>query len=580
MRRLLLAFTLLAAASPAAAQDPAPPDSTPYASVLPRDVATRVAAMYNRDAAIRTTGRLDIPAEQVVGGDVAVLGGPLVIAGRVRGSVVVVNGDAEIRPGAQVDGDLVVVGGLLRGRSDGLVGGDVVWHREPLDYRLEQQRLVLGAGGLDLATDLEAWTRRWRRPESASRLVIGAGTYNRVEGLPVQIGPSFRHHDGWGRARLDVYGIFRSANSFEWEDENLGYDVHARSDWVGTLPFGVSLRAYDVVSPVERWHLRDTEVGLASFFLHKDYRDYYDRKGAGGSVRVGPESHQLELGIARERWGARDERDPWTLFRSGRPWRPNPDMDQGVVNLLTAALTLDTRTDAANPWSGWLIAADIEHGRSGALALAPASPLSRLSESGPVDIAYTRAFVDLRRYNRVSPRGQLNLRMVAGGWLAGDDLPLQRRLSLGGPGTLPGFDFRRARSGREDVLQCGSDSAPDGLPAECDRVMLVQAEYRGDLHLRLGSRGDLDLGRDGGWRFDFERPGAWVVFTNAGRGWLVGGERVGELQYGSAQFPPLNTFRTDVGAGLDFGLFGLYVAKSVSHTDEPVNFFIRLRHRF
>jgi hypothetical protein len=70
------------------------------------------------------------------------------------------------------------------------------------------------------------------------------------------------------------------------------------------------------------------------------------------------------------------------------------------------------------------------------------------------------------------------------------------------------------------------------------------------------------------------------VFADAGRGWLVGPGRVGDIQYRAAQVPALRTFRTDVGAGLDFDVIGFFVAKSTSHPDESANFFVRLRHRF
>ena len=56
--------------------------------------------------------------------------------------------------------------------------------------------------------------------------------------------------------------------------------------------------------------------------------------------------------------------------------------------------------------------------------------------------------------------------------------------------------------------------------------------------------------------------------------------RVGDLQYHATQFPSLNTFRTDVGAGVDFDVIGFFIAKSTSHPDESMNFFVRLRHRF
>jgi hypothetical protein len=35
-----------------------------------------------------------------------------------------------------------------------------------------------------------------------------------------------------------------------------------------------------------------------------------------------------------------------------------------------------------------------------------------------------------------------------------------------------------------------------------------------------------------------------------------------------------------VGVGLDIAGVGIYAAKAVSSSHEPVNFFVRLRHRF
>ena len=52
------------------------------------------------------------------------------------------------------------------------------------------------------------------------------------------------------------------------------------------------------------------------------------------------------------------------------------------------------------------------------------------------------------------------------------------------------------------------------------------------------------------------------------------------LQYGRRDFPPLSTYRTDLGAGLDFGLIGIYMAKALSVPQEQLNVFLRVRHRF
>src|SRR5205809_5212761 len=51
-------------------------------------------------------------------------------------------------------------------------------------------------------------------------------------------------------------------------------------------------------------------------------------------------------------------------------------------------------------------------------------------------------FFDIRHYARISPSGRINVRLVGGGWVGGDPLPLQRRLSLGGPDPMPGHPFR------------------------------------------------------------------------------------------------------------------------------------------
>ena len=114
-----------------------------------------------------------------------------------------------------------------------------------------------------------------------------------------------------------------------------------------------------------------------------------------------------------------------------------------------------------------------------------------------------------------------------------------------------------------------------GYPGQCERMALAQVEYRGDLHF--------DLFTD--WEDDHymrsHSDGVWVFFADAGRGWLVGQTtNADSMTYTRDQLPSLSTFRTDLGVGLDFGIFGLYVAKAMSAPREPANFFVRIRHRF
>jgi hypothetical protein len=200
---------------------------------------------------------------------------------------------------------------------------------------------------------------------------------------------------------------------------------------------------------------------------------------------------------------------------------------------------------------------------------------------------YGRALLDLRRYNRLTPDAQLNLRVVAGGRVHGGPLPAQRRLSVSGPGALSGFDFRHpAGPGAADVAQCGGGAlAPAGTPAECERIAVVQAEYRSDVRLSLFGEG---AGGEPRFRRGLRTEFTWVLFADAGRGWLVG-PRADGLRYPGGAVPGLDTFLTDVGAGIDFGHphgrrdvgpFGVYVAKSVSRPDQAANLVVRLQRRF
>jgi len=54
----------------------------------------------------------------------------------------------------------------------------------------------------------------------------------------------------------------------------------------------------------------------------------------------------------------------------------------------------------------------------------------------------SRVWLDVRRYDRWNPSVRTSARVLAGGWVGGDPLPIQRRLSLGGPDLFPGYGFR------------------------------------------------------------------------------------------------------------------------------------------
>jgi hypothetical protein len=422
---------------------------------------------------------------------------------------------------------------------------------------------------------------------SASISVTSGGGYNRVEGMPVLIGPVVQTRLGTTRLRISALGLLRSAGTFRLDGDNVGHDLRLAALFDPAERTSIVARAYDVVDAVEDWQIPRDEAGLAALFFRSDFRDHYGRHGASVTgTYAASRRATLIASFVRERWHSREVRDVLTVFRNGKAWRPNPSVDEGLFRIATTGLTYDTRNDPRHPTTGWLVRAEYELGSGRTETFGATSDVAR-SSAPEAETTYGRLFVDVRRHFRLSPTKQLSGRLVLGGWMHGDELPLQRRLSVSGVGTVPGIDFREPSLG-PDVGQCSTAPAPAGDPAQCERALLAQVEYRIGLRSRPGSI----LGRTVRIRSRaFTLNPSLVVFADAGRGWLLEPRRsdnspgtplapVDDLVYPASAIPPPGTFRTDVGVGVDLGLFGIYAAKSLSESGEPVNIFLRARRRF
>lgn len=535
-----------------------------------RSVAAQAVNLWNATSTTRVIGAYDVPAGGEAQGTIGVLNGPVTIAGTVSGSLVAINADVRLMSGARVNGDVIVVGGSVH-RDDGVtISGETRVQAELLRYtldgdRIEPEGFVPGEWRPRIG-DGDAGRRAY-----TDLFFIAARTYNRVEGLPVLIGPRFRRTTDWGRIDVDALGVVRIAEPIRWDRGTIGHDAKAELRLGRDYGLTVGGRLFDVVQPVESWQLRDSEVGLLAFLMRRDLRDHYGRHGAEGSIggRIGEEV-ALQFAFGSERWRSVNTRNAMSLFNDRKAWRENSDMDIGTMDLMSVRLHIDTRERLRAPWlGGWYVAADIEKGR-GTLnrTVSPA-----FGYAAAADVEYTRGFVDARRYTNLSPGTQLNLRVVAGGQLGGNELPLQRKLSVGGPGSIEGYDFRRAYA-TGDVFTCGGAATMPGRPTLCDRIALAQVELRQDFHVSW-VRTDWD---DDWWRPGFNGRGQWVLFADAGRGWTVNGGTP-DVQFAKG-IPPLSSFRTSLGLGLDFGDLGIYFAKAVTDPEEKVNVLVRLGRRF
>jgi len=581
MRALLCTLCCLFGPALVAAQDTAiviQPESVGVVvppQELPRLVAEEAIRLYNAPTTTRLVGRARLPRGNEWRGNVAVRNGGAWVGGRVQGLLLVINGDAVLDSAAVIAGDVIVIGGTLARAPGASVGGEVRVYREPLAYRADGDAIAVAPA------NPRRWMRNlgveksWGTADSRSSLTLATGgTFNRVEGLPVVFGPLF----DWKlqqnvRLRVDALGVFRTAGDFTDKRSDLGYMLRTELRSGEVPAYGLEFRAYDLVTPVEDWGLRNAEVGWAAFLFQRDYRDYYLNKGIAGQAFLRPERPlSVTLELRRDWHSSVAARDPWTALRNDQAWRPNPPIDDGHYTTFSGLVTLDTRNDRLEPTAGWYLRARFENSRSKDVSPQPGVPTS-VRRPIPTDgsYAFTRAFFDFRRYARVSPSGRVNLRVLAGGWIGGDPLPLQQRLSLGGPDPLAGYGFRHTACNRDivDPVFAGT------LVAACDRVILVQAEYRGHMALHWSYKASRPQDEEAKSLFTLQGPDL-VVLGDAGQAWLVGS---GPGRLPSDRLPTLGSWIANLGLGVDWGGLGLYAAKAVT-AGERLRFTVRLDHRF
>ncbi len=578
LRCVLLGTLLLGAASSVRAQERGAPRVGP----LSPQVTAIVVDAWNTPGTQQVRGRFVVAVTDTIRTSLAVIGGPVIVSGTVLGDVTVINGDVRLDSTALVRGSVVVAGGVVVGRMRGHVEGDIEAWRSALAYREEDGRLIAD-DEITLFSRYALWRNRDKQG-FRDVLVSSAHTYNRVEGLAILAGPRLRLSRGTSRATFEALGIFRTGDRIAWERENLGHRLLAEfREGTDARYIAFGARHNDEIEAVEKWTLSDAETGLTSLLFARDYRDYWNRTGGSAFVRAGgAHGMSLQLSLGRERWESRDARNPYAMFRGGRDWRINPAAVEGTANILRLEGVIDTRNDPLNPRYGWYVRADYEAADvdvssqidSTLLALWVPQPW------GP-QLSYGRFFIDARRYNRVSPHSSVNLRLVTGGLLHGDGLPAQRRLSVSGAGALPGYAFR-GLEGSADVGMCNtaseSEFAAAGRPALCDRMLLLQAEWRGDFRIGLFGRAQRTDNRRW-YASGLTADGSWSIFANTGRGWLVGPNE-GDLDVPRSRVPLVTGFRSDVGAGLDFGVLGVYVAQPLQGPVRTPRVFARLGARF
>jgi hypothetical protein len=532
---------------------------------LPRDDARRLEAVIEHEDTRRYSGDATIDAGRVIDGPVYLERGILTVAGTIRGELIVVDGDVVFHQGARVTGDVTVIGGTTVDVGNATLAGTLTEYGEGFGLLAQAERLHDGRddwrGDWRDADRRDSWRDdRWSGQQADLAFRVTAN-YNRVEGLPIGIGPDIRS-GGSTPTRLEALAIWRTDVGPLTNTERMGYVGRLEQYLVGGLRVGGTVRS--TVDPIEGGSLTDLEASLAAAMLHDDLRDYYEREGWSAYVRVHPRRSPFDVTVEYrdERHATVSPRDPWTLFNRDDPWRYQPLVGEGRIRLVNGSASWDTRRGDEFVQSGWYVRAIVLRGVDGTLDLpTPGSP-SPLASSYDVS-GLSAGTIDVRRYAPVGWTGSLGLRFTAGGSLDEQPLAPQFQHALGGAGTLPGYPLLSVDCGARD-FSVGSGGERFFASYGCDRFALAQVEYRGGFDVRWG-RGDP---AERGW--DIDTSVDWTVFFDAARGWALGDD------------PNRADTETlyDAGAGVILGGFGIYGAVPLTGEDRELRLFVRLGPRF
>jgi hypothetical protein len=359
------------------------------------------------------SARLDLPRDSTITTSLVVLGRPTYLASRVQGDVVVIGADLFLRPGVQISGRAVAIGGTVAQTSLGRVDGEVVSLRdETFDVRDEGGRYAL--------------TPRSLRVESETSIPVfqlggfsglGLPKYDRVNGLS-----------------LPVVGLVTLANGrFELEPS-----VTYRSR-LGKLDPALDLRMGDTAGiqfigraardtrTNDAWIYRDYINSLLSFTVGTDTRNYFRSDIAEGRVvtHLGSETSRLMPFI-----GGRYERvhpvsavgNVFSLFgrhSQEHMARPNPLVQEGDIGSVLAGAEFTSRAGVVASAAR----AEVEQ----SVRAPGGSSFTQLTVHGTVEFPTVRDHRLRVRAHGVATRG--------------DSVPMARFAYLGGSGTLPIVDL-------------------------------------------------------------------------------------------------------------------------------------------
>jgi hypothetical protein len=294
------------------------------------------------------------------------------------------------------------------------------------------------------------------------------------------------------------------------------------------LPGALVLRAehFQRLTTFDAWKITTRENDFSSIVAASDQLDWWRERGFFVALDAETPSGRLggTLGYLDVTQSSERNRTPFALFGGDDEWRENPEIEEGRLRSLLLEAWLDTR-DVQSPLlpaPGWSFRWTWE-GAGEALG---------------GNVAFSRGSFDIRRYTRLGRDAWWDSRIVWKGPFGDDNLPPQRRVRLGGPGSLRGF---RAASFQGDAGIQAQSELRLPLPVN-DRIAVVFLSWH------------------------------WVGFVDLGR---------------VAEGGNWGNWHADLGTGISginiFSYIGVFIAHRITDLGGPEDgprFIVRLRRDF
>lgn len=265
-----------------------------------------------------------------------VLGRTAAIGGKVDGDVIVVGGDLHVRPGAEISGRGVAIGGGVYTSSLSFLGQGAQSFRD---------------NTYDIQRTPEGYSLAYRSlREDASPPLLFPGvyglrfpTYDRVNGISIPFGPSYTF--AGGRAELNAVATYRS---------DLGkIDPRLSGRFQLTRRLRAELEAERGTLSNDSWIWPHYVNSLSALVLGTDTRNYYRADRGQLTVHRLWEFTQARLepfvGFRDERsWAVGptvgETRGPWSAWNKTDilgMWRPNPQFERNDMHSVLAGTTAE-----------------------------------------------------------------------------------------------------------------------------------------------------------------------------------------------------------------------------------------------